>query len=1724
MSRFLLLISVFLSSSLPLSLPHTDEANMQHVTQASSLLGLSKSALLTVLTKRHVNFAGTVVAKHLTLSEAMAARDAVASHLYLSVFKQLLSSLNTAVHNKFRGKHNNMFGEKENDVENERDDDEFDMLAAGSGDASMQQHIIAVYDFPGFEYAKPSNISGLCKNYINERLYQYYAQSVFRIDAACFADNHIIVPPLVLSNNDEIVKLLESKTNGIFTIFNDQMKLKSRQLDAKVASVLYSHHTASPIFDGGKKERKRLWFKIRHYNYSVSYDVKGFKHLNKIQPSAELVEFLRSSTIPYVQSLLGYCEVRSSLDTPHLHGLEAAPRVEEAVTRALERSMGRGFISSRPSFQSTSSTRNFMLQHQSSDVVSVYSVGQDDDSVGGASISSRGSRRGGSGKPATLASLTHGFMEEVIAEVSASQVHVVLCVKPNDVNTCKDFDNYAVSRQLAPYELQRVLRFYTSGYPYRVSLSAFSNRYSILATVHKISGSLSKSFMKMLLKCRAMGRDLPVKQSHNLIKSLLNLVSNLPELETQFSVLTGKKTGDFYFETVQTNLKVCDDCVMLTALAYCYLEAAHTIALSLIAHLFQRFYRQRVHPLVMFQMEKVKNVCRGFVARKSWAKKKQAVIKIQSVVRMFTVREHYNYEKQILGRIIRAQAVWRGRTRRALLLKSPPQRPAWMSADSSRQQRQRLGGGFVTPGGREEEGGAHINIGTGTGTHVSTQLLSPPGERLDATPLPPPPPSSASKQQPRALQAVKSYTTEEEDSPSNEEEEGGGGGVVDPLDERGASQFMHHKSPLRSLPSSSSSAAESQRISELQSQLEAMKQENRALRRVEKKFIQQSKSLNHLSVDKHEEEDEGEEEGGEKHLGNKSAIILRQNTANDLHAEQLRCAYDGTRLLPDYDLYSARVLNAVRDDLSFLLKPTVFYKFGHQGSVRKALICVSPCFHYIMWKPKNSIFKKSEECKVDLRKVWSLAKGQTTPAFKEYKGITHGPMPQKLSFSLIFGFRSLDFCALDGETYQQWFQGLQYIVELINGDSAEAGIDKQYYRRRWNQLDKHRNGVLNRKSVITLVASLGVKFTNDSFLTAILRSSIGNSRVDQITFSQCSSLLYQLTRRPDLEILWTSLVDDEPMLEPTFPLCVPASSGSGSGSIGVNGLEATKLFDVIGVNTFRKFWHEHQGRQLTVAEARVVIKEGMGGKFDPNFPVLSYMGFMMIMNHEKNDVYDPVKTHHSAAEMRHPLSHYYIACSDGPAVGLPAPRRVHNSSSSGNVSGSGDSSGDSSSNPYSMDIKRGCRALELRCYEAEVTNGGGGQAAAAFPTDLFMSPSSPGNGDESGNGNGGGKGGGNGNGCWTFKETLLEISRVAFTLTHFPLLLFVEFVGPVSMGLQQRAAEYVKKVFDDGVLFLPSDMSPTEDMLPSPKHLKQRVLLFLSSRERNINTAYAKSTTTGAGGTSTQKRSTNRSDSRISAHTEDSDGYGSYTVKAIDDVDDVLEWREDSPPTSLTRLELAHQHSSSSSSAPPPSSFSVPPFYAHTPPSSSSSSSSSSSNTGGEAIHASWFKLCHHRPCHRVASHDMTTIITRIKTDPSARQQIQHYNTTHLTHIFTDKQVQIDASYGRMVQLWDAGVPCLSLCHHYPSLATKLHHGKFRANGGCGFVPKPRGLRGGAKLRRDGSSSAEEEGCSTDSDKEEEEEKEEEGGGSVLIVHVISGQELPDSMPDIRSADLLVSE
>ena len=264
----------------------------------------------------------------------------------------------------------------------------------------------------------------------------------------------------------------------------------------------------------------------------------------------------------------------------------------------------------------------------------------------------------------------------------------------------------------------------------------------------------------------------------------------------------------------------------------------------------------------------------------------------------------------------------------------------------------------------------------------------------------------------------------------------------------------------------------------------------------------------------------------------------------------------------------------------------------------------------------------------------------------------------------------------------------------MNGEIQEAGFDRQYLRKKWNCVDKQKRGFLSRREVIQLIASMDILFDRASFTTAVMRSTIGHSLNNEITFSQFDSLIYQLRRRPDLEIIWNRILNGYDFSFSSFqPLVIDSAFDSG------------QLQEVIGINDVRAFWYcclplpphssrkASQGRDLTEMEARALVAEEMGEMYQGDFPVLSYNGFINIMTHVKNDGYDPVLCLPHARDMCYLLQHYFISCSDGLDIDVPKKEVKSNSLLEDSHR----------PNCYANAINSGSRALELRCYEARVS-------------------------------------------------------------------------------------------------------------------------------------------------------------------------------------------------------------------------------------------------------------------------------------------------------------------------------------------------------------------------------------------------------------------------------------
>lgn len=139
--------------------------------------------------------------------------------------------------------------------------------------------------------------------------------------------------------------------------------------------------------------------------------------------------------------------------------------------------------------------------------------------------------------------------------------------------------------------------------------------------------------------------------------------------------------------------------------------------------------------------------------------------------------------------------------------------------------------------------------------------------------------------------------------------------------------------------------------------------------------------------------------------------------------------------------------------------------------------------------------------------------------------------------------------------------------------------------------------------------------------------------------------------------------------------------------------------DEVSVADFHTFWYvpchyqslhgtkhihrnSNQNDHISYDDAVRLVSSGMGEDFDEINPVLSYEGFCKILNDSHNDGFD-VHKQDRYQDTSQPLSHYFMASS-------------HNTYLEGDQLRSA-----SSVNRYINDLCKGCRCVELDCWDGE---------------------------------------------------------------------------------------------------------------------------------------------------------------------------------------------------------------------------------------------------------------------------------------------------------------------------------------------------------------------------------------------------------------------------------------
>ncbi|XP_077436235.1 1-phosphatidylinositol 4,5-bisphosphate phosphodiesterase delta-4 [Vanacampus margaritifer] len=345
-----------------------------------------------------------------------------------------------------------------------------------------------------------------------------------------------------------------------------------------------------------------------------------------------------------------------------------------------------------------------------------------------------------------------------------------------------------------------------------------------------------------------------------------------------------------------------------------------------------------------------------------------------------------------------------------------------------------------------------------------------------------------------------------------------------------------------------------------------------------------------------------------------------------------------------------------------------------------------------------------------------------------------------LCFTLVFHGRqgNLDLVAESPEEAQAWIRGLRKLIHRAQNMDEKQRLD-QWVQDWFHKADKNKDGKMNFKEVRKLLKMMNVEMNEEHALylfTMADRSQSGSLELEQFV------LFYKmLTQRDEV---WRVFQDY-----------------SGDGET----LMLEELENFLNV--------EQQEGEGSAQHARELME-----RYEPSGPAkkqstMSFDGFQRYLCSPEGSIFKP---DHLGLyqDMSQPLSHYFISSSHNTYLMEDQLR------------------GQSSLEAYIQALKRGCRCVEVDCWD-----GSDGEPVVyhghTLTSKIF------------------------------FKDIIATLKEYAFTTSDFPVILSLE--NHCSVEQQTVMAHHLSKILGDTLLRNVLDGHATPQCLPSPQELKGKVLL-----------------------------------------------------------------------------------------------------------------------------------------------------------------------------------------------------------------------------------------------------------------------------------------------------------
>ncbi|KAJ1667950.1 Myosin type-2 heavy chain 1 [Coemansia sp. RSA 1646] len=578
---------------------YVDSVSETQFATAAELLGVGEAKLRQWLTKRQIVTRHDHILAKVNKTQALVIRDSIAKFIYSRLFDWILGPINAS-------------------------------LLPTEVDESLTS-FVGVLDIYGFEHFEHNSFEQFCINYANEKLQQNFNHHVFKLEQEEYRREQLRNWTFIgFQDNQPCIDLIEGKPIGILSLLDEESRLEQgsdrtfteklfRQFDgtavgsangsgpASKRSNTSADQQAVDISSYFRKPRfSNTAFTVRHYAHDVTYEGDGFLEKNKDTVPDEILDLLCSSSFESIRMSSG----RSS-----------------PVVRT-----------SSPAFGSP--TRG--LGTRGSPTVS---SGVGGGGGGGGAFQRR--------QAPTLAGVFKRSLAGLMSTLAETEMHYVRCIKPNEAKAAWKFEQQMVISQLRSCGVIETIRISKAGYPSRVPIRTFNDRYAVLLASSGASSS-SANTPAGGKPVPAEAADMPpTEEEHALCRSILN--SCLPDQE-QYQIGLTKvffRAGQWAIMEKKRSYLFESAAVVIQKHCRAVLVRSSYRRMTMAAKLIQRWYRSH---LFSCKIELLRRRCAVAVIEEGWVRycetkrqleRNRCAREIQALVRGIFARARFEQLREV---------------------------------------------------------------------------------------------------------------------------------------------------------------------------------------------------------------------------------------------------------------------------------------------------------------------------------------------------------------------------------------------------------------------------------------------------------------------------------------------------------------------------------------------------------------------------------------------------------------------------------------------------------------------------------------------------------------------------------------------------------------------------------------------------------------------------------------------------------------------------------------------------------------------------------------------------------------------------------------------------------------------------------------------------------------------------------------------------------------------